>query len=275
MNKTKIEWCDMTWNPVTGCQNKCVYCYARNIANRFGGTAQTKYARYIAGIDGYEIISRHVRDDGSYSSFPFGFKPTFHTYRLDEPTKIKHPQNIFVCSMADLFGDWVPDEWIKTVFNHCYLAPQHTFLFLTKNPGRYYDVIEYLETDVKNYTEPPGIFLGATATNYDQLNKAYESPATWISIEPLQEEIYTDNFVGFLPSDSCEIARWSWVVIGAETGNRKDKIIPKRKWIKEIVECCRFWETPVFLKNSLAEIWGEPLIQEYPWKAPENAGADA
>jgi protein gp37 len=149
------------------------------------------------------------------------------------------------------------------------------FFFLTKNPERYYDVIEYLETDVKNYTKPPSIFLGATATNNAQFNKAYESPATWISIEPLQEEIYTDNFVDFLPPDSREVARWLWVVIGAETGNRKDKIIPKRKWIEEIVECCRFWKTPVFLKDSLADIWGEPLIQEYPWETPENAGAEA
>jgi protein gp37 len=207
--------------------------------------------------------------------YPFGFDPTFHRYRLEEPQLIKQPQNIFVCSMADLFGEWVPDEWIKTVFDHCYLAPQHNYLFLTKNPKRYYDVIEYLETDIKNYTEPPCILLGATAANNHQLNEAYESPATWISIEPLLEEIYSDNFVDFLPPNSFEVARWLWVVIGAETGNRKEKIIPKREWIKEIVECCHFWKTPVFMKDSLADIWGEPLIQEYPWEAPENAGAEA
>ena len=37
MNKTKIDWCDSTWNPVTGCLHGCEYCYARNIAHRFGG----------------------------------------------------------------------------------------------------------------------------------------------------------------------------------------------------------------------------------------------
>lgn len=36
MNKTGIEWCDMTWNPVTGCRHECEYCYARRIAARFG-----------------------------------------------------------------------------------------------------------------------------------------------------------------------------------------------------------------------------------------------
>ena len=37
MNKTKIEWCDATWNPVVGCKHGCDYCYAKRIAARFGG----------------------------------------------------------------------------------------------------------------------------------------------------------------------------------------------------------------------------------------------
>lgn len=35
MDKTKIEWADATWNPVTGCFHSCEYCYARRIAERF------------------------------------------------------------------------------------------------------------------------------------------------------------------------------------------------------------------------------------------------
>lgn len=37
MNKSLIEWCDFTWNPVTGCQHGCLYCYAAKQANRFSG----------------------------------------------------------------------------------------------------------------------------------------------------------------------------------------------------------------------------------------------
>ena len=37
MEKTKIDWCDSSWNPVTGCLHSCKYCYARSIANRFSG----------------------------------------------------------------------------------------------------------------------------------------------------------------------------------------------------------------------------------------------
>jgi len=55
-----------------------------------------------------------------------------------------------------------------------------------------------------------------------------------------------------------------WIIVGAETGNRQGKI-PKREWIQKIVDDCRFAKIPVFLKNNLAGIWGEPLIQEFPW----------
>ena len=37
MNKTKIEWCDYTVNPVKGyCPVGCPYCYARAMYDRFG-----------------------------------------------------------------------------------------------------------------------------------------------------------------------------------------------------------------------------------------------
>ena len=37
MDKTKIDWADASWNPVTGCLHGCAYCYARKIAERFRG----------------------------------------------------------------------------------------------------------------------------------------------------------------------------------------------------------------------------------------------
>ena len=55
-----------------------------------------------------------------------------------------------------------------------------------------------------------------------------------------------------------------WTIIGAETGRRKDKVIPERKWIEDIVNECKENGTAVFMKSSLADIWGEPLIQEFP-----------
>ena len=80
-----IEWARYTWNPVTGCLHDCNYCYARDIANRF---------------------YKH-------------FKPEFHEHRLEAPQNTKRrkdlPDKVFVCSMADLFGEWVKKSWIQEI----------------------------------------------------------------------------------------------------------------------------------------------------------------
>ena len=129
--KTKIDWVDATWNPVTGCLHGCEYCYARRIAERFG--THKKYERPYDPV--LDVPIRRVRTKPE--PYPYGFQPTFHKYRLDEPARWTKPRNIFVCSMADLFGDWVPDEWIDDVIKATQRALQHRYLFLTKNPERY------------------------------------------------------------------------------------------------------------------------------------------
>ena len=105
------------------------------------------------------------------------------------------------------------------------------------------------------------IWIGATATskqdvihithNYDLIiaNK-------FLSLEPLHDDI----------AEFIDFSDFNWVIIGTETGKRKNKVIPKREWIEQIINVCREWNIPVFIKDSLADIWGEPLIQEFPWE---------
>jgi len=274
MNTTKIEWCDKTWNPITGCLHDCEYCYARKQVRRFEGwNYSCGYCRMnVSGNKSYIYPNSHgigfdtfkrngntlleIDIDGCLEKgfilnhknapYPIGFSPTFHGYRLGEPSKIKKPQNIFVCSMADLFGEWVPDAWINAVFEACKKAPQHRYLFLTKNSKRFRAFQSF-------HTE--NIWFGQTITGIDGDFHSYAGYNTLLSIEPILGE--------FKAVDMWKHFRW--VIIGAETGNRKGKIIPKREWIVSIVDECRRANVPVFLKNSLREIWQDPLIQEYPW----------
>ena len=246
MDKTKIDWCDSTWNPVTGCLHGCEYCYARGIANRFG------FGAYEPDINERVLLEPAISGRKKVP-YPFNFEPTFHKYRLNEYQN-KKGRNIFVCSMADLFGEWVPDEWIEEVFAACENAPQHNYLFLTKNPKRYEKLLDrYM---------PPNMWFGWSQTG-PMGNKCdfttHHSVKTFISIEPLLE-----------PFEKFHIKGIDWVIIGAETGRRKNKVVPERKWIENIVNECGKYDIPVFMKSSLIDIWGEPLIQDFPKELMRN-----
>jgi len=262
MNKTDIEWCDMTWNPITGCLHECEYCYACLIARRFGGGEAWDRGSSISSDP-----RLHVLFTKPEKPFPFYFEPTLHSYRSDQPAKIKTPKNIFVGSMADCFGSWVPDEWITKVFEACTAAPQHRYLFLTKNPARYTqpEIHNFGNegTNALHHKYPENWWFGTTVTNQAErdlrLNRLPFYKNCFVSIEPLHEEIPLN------PRALRNAKYIKWVIIGAESG-RKPSVVPRREWIVDIVDACRTANVPVFLKNNLADIWGQPLIQEYPWE---------
>ncbi len=244
MNKTKIEWCDSTWNPVTGCLHGCEYCYAKRIAIRFGGM----------GVTVPRVQNEPYIINGRVIPYPFGFTPTFHRYRLDEPQKWKKPRTIFVCSMADLFGDWVPDEWIEEVFKACEKAPQHRYLFLTKNPRRYVELAKK-----GKLPERANIWYGSTATSSDKQLYLSSNRNTFLNIEPILKDFGTN--IKFYKL-------FDWVIIGAETGNRRYKVIPEKEWIGNICKAANESRIPVFMKDSLIPIVGEEnMRREFPWES--------
>lgn len=262
MNKTKIEWCDSTWNPVTGCYHDCEYCYARTMVNRFGAKVDPGFTEKIVVLD--NPVFKEKKSDAlpkinpKREPYPYGFIPTLHKYRLhDCEYKNQASRNIFVCSMADLFGDWVPDEWIDEVMKACANAPKHNYLFLTKNPERYAELI-----NAGLIISAPNMWYGSTATSsrmkrFVKLAQDNAKYNTFISIEPLTEK-WDINPYG-------EFENTQWVIIGAETGNRKEKVVPEKEWIEEIVEQCDKTKTPVFMKDSLVPIIGEEnMRREFP-----------
>ena len=210
-----------------------------------------------------DLAKPYISHDGKKNSYPMAFAPTFHRYRLDEPQRIKKPQNIFVCSMADLFGDWIPDEWIQQVFEACEKAPWNRYLFLTKNPDRYGKLLR-----TNKLQKNKNFWYGITVTSGDDafircstLN--FKDGFNWfLSYEPMLDGLNNVHFPRNI----------KWVIVGAETGNRKGKVIPKREWIENIANECRKQNVPVFLKNNLAEVWGKSLIQEFPWGENNKEG---
>lgn len=256
MQKTKIEWCDRTWNPVTGCLYGCEYCYARRIAQRFGGTEVNQRPKRFMQPKLAELNAplHRIRRDGKKveSPFPYFFSPTFHRYRLEEPAKLKNPQTIFVCSMGDLFGDWVPDQWIKEVMEATLKAPQHTYLFLTKNPGRYIRLIEAgVIPSWDNY------WLGSTITDEETPYFYSKNHKTFLSVEPI--------LAPFSKREKVErFTAADWIILGAMTGPGSKRNQPKMEWVEVLVESARDQHIPVFMKDSLRSVWGPELIQEFP-----------
>lgn len=290
--RSKISWCDSTWNPVTGCLHGCEYCYARKIAERFGGcwrldlspdtnwrgnTISYKalmgdYARHSDGkchvLDEPEIECAIINPPSGYRGnvkpYPYYFDPTFHRYKLDEPQKWKKPRTIFVCSMADLFGEWVPDAWIQEVFSACEKAPQHRYMFLTKNPGRFKSLRGngirlpescWIGTSVTTDREEADQYAGRTRYISDN----WDSTAHWfVSVEPILEQMSRSSIEN--------LTAMHWVIVGAETGNRKGRVIPEKEWIAEIADECKRCRIPIFMKDSLRELMGVDFRQEFPWE---------
>ncbi len=283
-SKTKIDWADSTWNPVTGCLHGCEYCYARKIAKRFGAHLHGEI-KHIVTHDGsvarvelervelkepyrsvaYKDLFKDTQA-GKIIPYPYDFLPTFHRYRLTEPQQLKKPRTIFVCSMADLFGEWVPDEWIIAVLNACREAPQHRYLFLTKNPERY-DRLE--DADIIT-DKDQNFWLGSTVTDEcrDKLHYNF-ALHTFQSCEPMLAPWPPAT----TPNQKYKGAWPEWVIFGAETGNRKNKVIPEKAWVDNAVHMCRNMGAKVFMKESLREIMGDDFVQEFPWEVKDNDGA--
>lgn len=262
MNRSGIEWCDHTWNPITGCLNGCGYCYADIMTARFSGDVRMNMTR----VEEYEVWKRRDADGVIYMLnspmlsetgkpivYPFGFAPTFHRYRLHMPGKLKMGNNIFVGAMADIFGKWIPDEWLDEVFNVCQQNPIHNYLFLTKFPERY---MEYgVPIGQKNF------WYGTTITRAEEMHRFTLLPAgcnTFVSMEPMLED--------FLPEEHNILFRQvDWLILGAETGKRKGKVIPKIGWVYKIIQEANRVGLPVFMKDSLIPVVGEKnMRREFP-----------
>ena len=173
-----------------------------------------------------------LNETGNTLVYPFGFEPTYHKYRMDYPEKLKMGNNIFVGAMADIFGKWVPGEWIRDVMETCLDNPIHNYLFLTKNPERY--------TEVGVPAGLENMWYGTTITcdaDADRFNYLPAGCNTFVSIEPLMGDIVSKHNVMFRQVD--------WIIIGAETGRNKNKIVPELQWIKDIVVEADYNSVPV------------------------------
>jgi len=228
-----IEWARWSWNPVTGCKHNCPYCYARDIATRYSGTA----------------------------AYPVGFEPVLHPKRLAGPQQVQVPaaaetdlgyRNVFVCSMADLFGRWVPDAWIRAVLQAVTDAPQWNFLFLTKFPIR-----------LSSFVFPKNAWIGTSVDCQARVRNAetafanVKAQVKWLSCEPLIEPLHFQDLSVF-----------DWVVIGGASASTQPPATPAwqppRAWVDDLSRAAWTAGCRVYEKDNLLRRW-----RQYPGHADE------
>jgi len=128
--------------------------------------------------------------------------------------------------MADLFGDWVPDSWIEEVFAACQKAPQHRYLFFTKNPRRYFSLIRS-----GKLPEQDNMWYGCTVTGPLDDYIVSENYNIFLSIEPLLEPFYLSKRGGFRNPGEPR-----WIILGTMTGPGSKDHQPKQEWVESVIE---------------------------------------
>lgn len=256
MEKTKIEYCDSTWNPVTGCAHNCRYCYAKVIANRFKGCMESpdgKTESILAVLD--EPKKRKTKSGAMMPApYPYGFIPTFHKYRLNDLSTKHFGKTIFVCSTADLFDFIMPTEWIREVFAKCLEHPEHRYLFLTKNPFRYDSLAD--EGILPNNSN---FWYGTTL---EKMSFYFNKPGynCFLSIEPIMSNVFSER----KKPDGIK-----WMVMGAMTGRERKHFIPTIERVQYICDAAE--GIPIFMKDSLLPIIGTAgMRRELPWEVLGN-----
>ncbi|MBA7577782.1 hypothetical protein ES708_19637 [subsurface metagenome] len=240
--KNRIGWCSMTFNPVWGCRNNCPYCYARAMAKRFWEKMlENEFYYYYYEKEHPNWVWTGL--EGEYAGID-KFRPVFLKSQFNKKLP-KKPQRIFVGSMSEIY--YWEKFWIEGVIKKIKLYPQHTFMFLTQHPEVY-----------AKHLFAPNCWFGVTMIRNKPIERAICIPTKkglkFLSIEPILEKIDIETIDDFEPN---------WVIVGAETGKRKGKIVPKKEWIEIIVDFCNRTGVPLYLKDSLKNIYPEE-IKEFP-----------
>lgn len=230
-----IEWARRSLNTVTGCEHDCPYCYARDIAT----------SARMAAI------------------YPNKFKPTFHPSRLAAPGNENLPEearrdaayrNVFANSMSDLFGKWVPEDWIEATIEMARRNAKWNFLVLTKFPQR-----------AAEFDFPKNWWMGTTVDAQSRVanaEKAFERikcGTKWLSVEPLLQ-----------PLEFSRLDLFQWIVIGGASESNKTPAWPAA-WQQRFLDfvaplhvAARKAGLSIYYKTNCG-MRDELRIREFPW----------
>ena len=253
-DKSKIEWTDTTWNPVTGCTKVspgCTNCYIeRTRPMRMANRRFTYRGKALGVTTGVQL----------------------HPERLEAPRDWRKPRRVFVNSMSDLFHEDVPDEFISHVFAVMSMTPQHSYQILTKRPERMADYLTIMTRDPDAYCFAwardggflgglPGLPLPATA---------WPLPNVWLGVS-VENQHWADiriplllqtpaavRFVSYEPALGPvrfgSLKALNQIIVGGESGPRARPFDPE--WARQTIAQCRAAGVAPFVKQ-LGSVWAK------------------
>lgn len=232
-----VEWTTYTWNPIGGCFHNCRW-------HMPDGTVAICYAEDVA-------------ENVATKAYPRGFQNYYwNPKRLQEPATVQTPSRIFVGSMADVFGSWVPTKDIRDILQVILDNPQHQFQLLTKNPRRAQDFMAYIPDNAWiGVSTPPDEMFGKPLSDHQRrrmfgaalsiMRDLRGSTHTWLSAEPL-----TFDVTSLEQWDDGSGLPFEWVVIGAASRGRQ-YFAPDEQIVRSLVSACDASGIPVFYKGNL------------------------
>ena len=259
--KTSIEWCDATWNIITGCSRVSRGCGASDgggcYAERLAATRLRHHPSRVGLTNAHGGWTGEVRFNGQW---------------LDQPLRWERARRIFVCAHSDLFHEAVPTEWLDRVFAVMALCPQHTYQVLTKRPARMKSYVCNGRGSVLDVLcglgfpfahkrlssgrwPPPNVWLGTSVEDLETANERIpvllEAPAAvrWISAEPLLGPLTVFDLDGPVDVREGMDPGLHWVVAGGESGPRARPMDPE--WARSLRDQCQIAGVPFFFKQ-----WG-------------------
>ena len=223
MRKTKIEWTEMTLNPLRGCSrisDGCINCYAERIAARYSGEGMP-----------YHGYAETTKAGPRWTS-----KVEVIEHILEQPYRWTKPRMVFVNSMSDMFHEKVELHDIQRIFKVFNDNQKHQFQILTKRSKR----LAELHTEI-NWTE--NIWMGVSVEDervIDRIDHLRNTNAKikFLSIEPL---------IGPIPK--INLQNIDWVIVGGESGPNARPML--EEWVLNIKAECNNQSVPFFFKQ-----WG-------------------
>ena len=224
MSRTKIEWTEATWQPVTGCtavSDGCDHCYAKRII-------ETR----LRGRHGYDAEDP--------------FRPTARWDRLKQPFQWKKPRMIFVSSMGDLFHNTIPMDFLQEVFRTIEMNRQHIYQLLTKRPARMVAAMEIYKSSNRMDDEEFRLTFGNVWWGVSIEHWKYLSRLEFLRLIPT-----FCRFVSFEPllsmMPSLDLRGIHWAILGCESGSDRRRC--DQTWMVDLVNECHSQETAVFVKQ--------------------------